>query len=742
MGTVKYTGPVASFHCPTNAEIRSLKVHFSPKQEGIGDPSPENVRPIVGWDGLTTHRTGKNLFNVNRTEGSPNPTDISNSTSPRIMDCIHYFVGLQAENYYYKNYTIATVLNGTITVTNKNNNSYGVGFPVCVKSNTTYTLSFTAQNAMVSFGYYDNEWHYLSASTGSTSGNPRTITTPEKTCYMVIVFRAPQSETATYTYSNIQLELGSTATSYESYQGTTTDYEFGVLGKNKFNKNDSEKIISGVQVLSAGKIGGSSTSTTIFVPCQPNITYTISKLATARAAISYATTNTLPQINDSVYGYQNIANQSTATITTGDNAKWLCVYITNTTYDSTSVQDILDSLQVELGSIATAYEPYDPNHTVYGGWVDLISGEVCQEWTEPLTLGEPYYYGGNVCFGYTYPSKYTPYPSNLPSKRILSALNKSTFSINTRNYFIFGYDSTFEKTDGNGNLNPEWTNWYNSLETKPTISLQLYEPITYSLAPTQLQTFLGQNNVWSNADYVEVEYDLHEIQNILARKQFIMANQPHIVKSAAVPLQNFVTDMTAPLKECKVYFSPVQEGSGDPSPDNVRPINGWTGVEVYQSREDTSNFITFHIDWTDEAGTVYGGYVDLVTWEVVAEYVQRIYDGSSDESWALSGNDTYVCNQMDARNDIRNIRPICDKFYMETTYGTNYRIRPIGNKIYANTVAEWREWLMQNPIQVVYELAEPIHYSLTPTQLKTLRGTNNIWASNNGGNIEMAYWSH
>ena len=61
MGTVKYTGPVASFHCPTNAEIRSLKVHFSPKQDGTGDPSSENVRPIVGWDGVEVYQIGKNL---------------------------------------------------------------------------------------------------------------------------------------------------------------------------------------------------------------------------------------------------------------------------------------------------------------------------------------------------------------------------------------------------------------------------------------------------------------------------------------------------------------------------------------------------------------------------------------------------------------------------------------------------------------------------------------------------------
>ena len=35
-----------------------------------------------------------------------------------------------------------------------------------------------------------------------------------------------------------------------------------------------------------------------------------------------------------------------------------------------------------------------------------------------------------------------------------------------------------------------------------------------------------------------------------------------------------------PLKSCVVNIEPVQAGSGTPSPDNVRPITGWTGCEV------------------------------------------------------------------------------------------------------------------------------------------------------------------
>ena len=150
---------------------------------------------------------------------------------------------------------------------------------------------------------------------------------------------------------------------------------------------------------------------------------------------------------------------------------------------------------------------------------------------------------------------------------------------------------------------------------------------------------------------------------------------------------------------------------------------------------------TIPLDWTSTAGTIYGGYVDLITGELVQTHQCRTYDGSSDEGWALSGNDTYVCLQSDVKNNIRNIRPLCDKFLTEQTYGATYTIRPIDNLQYGSTVAEWRTWLASNPIQVVYELATPITHQLTPTQLKSLRGINNIW-SNANGNIEVQYWTH
>ena len=51
----------------------------------------------------------------------------------------------------------------------------------------------------------------------------------------------------------------------------------------------------------------------------------------------------------------------------------------------------------------------------------------------------------------------------------------------------------------------------------------------------------------------------------------------------------FNTDVAKPLKSLLIPWTPTQSGSGDPSPENVRPISGVSGLTVYHSGADTSN---------------------------------------------------------------------------------------------------------------------------------------------------------
>ena len=60
---------------------------------------------------------------------------------------------------------------------------------------------------------------------------------------------------------------------------------------------------------------------------------------------------------------------------------------------------------------------------------------------------------------------------------------------------------------------------------------------------------------------------------------------PSIMESIpSTPIASFSDGAeNCPVEDLTVEINPVQSGSGDPSPSNVRPITGWTGMNVYRT---------------------------------------------------------------------------------------------------------------------------------------------------------------
>ena len=52
----------------------------------------------------------------------------------------------------------------------------------------------------------------------------------------------------------------------------------------------------------------------------------------------------------------------------------------------------------------------------------------------------------------------------------------------------------------------------------------------------------------------------------------------------------------APIKQIAVDIEPLQAGSGDPSPENIRPISGWTGAKI--ERTGKNLFVNTFNGWT------------------------------------------------------------------------------------------------------------------------------------------------
>lgn len=268
-------------------------------------------------------------------------------------------------------------------------------------------------------------------------------------------------------------------------------------------------------------------------------------------------------------------------------------------------------LQLEYGSTVTAYEPYQQqtipvsfgeNGTIYGGYVDLISGELVKEWVYDTinsndwnnvstdgTYKNVWQWGHSKCQMTTTSTwnrvycKCTHWYNNRYA-------NEHHVLLNNNGALYIGKD--FWEEIG---VVPTQENIIAYFQQQANAGTPLYfcgllaTPITYQLTPQQLNAFLGYNNIWSDADSVEVEYDLVETADIIMTRKRLILNEPHIQTLIGNPA-SFSTDMRGLLKSCKIGFNPVQEGSGDPSPNNVRAISGWTGVTVNRTGKNLFNW--------------------------------------------------------------------------------------------------------------------------------------------------------
>ena len=218
------TGKIVSFLTQRAAPLK-IEADLEPIQSGSGDPSPENIRPISGHTGAAVYVSNDNLLDLDRTIGTPSPADGAASTSPRVMDTEHYYVGLRPDNLYYpSNVSSYSVSDNSVFIKGANN-AYGVGFPVSVVPNTKYTISGTASaNPYLGIGFYDRNWNYLSALNSNTASY--TFTTPSNAAYATIVLRSTDTTNGT-TWTDVMLNLGPTASAYEAYSGTTVTISFG-----------------------------------------------------------------------------------------------------------------------------------------------------------------------------------------------------------------------------------------------------------------------------------------------------------------------------------------------------------------------------------------------------------------------------------------------------------------------------------------------------------------------------------
>lgn len=313
-----------------------------------------------------------------------------------------------------------------------------------------------------------------------------------------------------------------------------------------------------------------------------------------------------------------------------------------------------------------------------------------------------------------------------------------------------------------------------------------------------------------------------------------------------------------PVRDCVVSIEPVQSGSGDPAPDNVRPISGWTGCNLYRVGEnlfdgsflqgyyafadgsvtssskwictdklpckpstvyvaksdpkdtryqgfvffdasgnyisssstnnygkigytatspsnaaylafniagapnttsdiypsdvkrfviyDQSTYATYSVSWSDDAGTVYGGTLDVTTGKLTVECEQVTIPASQSPWYSGYGGYYFVNARYSTKNANRAKYAKCNLLNVKSSHSSAaLGFYPENDAFYfeglsnigVSTLSGWLSWIQTNGLIVLAPLATPVEYTLTPQQVTTLLGLNNLWAD--CGNVSLDY---
>jgi hypothetical protein len=190
---------------------------------------------------------------------------------------------------------------------------------------------------------------------------------------------------------------------------------------------------------------------------------------------------------------------------------------------------------------------------------------------------------------------------------------------------------------------------------------------------------------------------------------------------------------------------------------NICPITGWTGAKVTVSpTTDEADGTTYSITFPAEAGTVYSGTLDVTTGLLTADMAMAdlgelaywfkdtkrpgvFFSSASAGLRKTSG--FCACSEYKWRNEgvpsPGNLSLADNTISLYPSYGGGYIF--VVDIAKAELTAEQFKTAMSG-VQFCYELATPVTYQLTPQEITTLIGTNNVWADT--GNVSVTYWKH
>lgn len=210
---------------------------------------------------------------------------------------------------------------------------------------------------------------------------------------------------------------------------------------------------------------------------------------------------------------------------------------------------------------------------------------------------------------------------------------------------------------------------------------------------------------------------------------------------------SFVSEVAGDVNSIKyivVYFYGSSTTAQDLNNGEIQVEIGSTATAF-----EPYNGASYPVTWS-EAGTVYGGTLDVIN-GILTVTMAMVDLGTLNWNYLLPPSDHQARARFAARmKDIASGGGlVCDKLIV-STFGDVYAgvcdnaiashptVKQIEVRATAYTNAATFKAAMSG-VQLVYELAEPVTYQLTPVEIESLAGANNIWADT--GDISLTYYN-
>ena len=730
------SGEIVSFETDSENVFSKLQVDLEPTQEGSGTPSPSNVRPIRGHSEVTVYDSPTQ----NAEDGESYSVDFNVSLTPTSTDTTPYL--FKAVGDVYGDRLEDKIVGGTIAwnqlaeyiAAGADN-----GITYTWNEDGSYTLNGTATENSYRFvcnGIPANHVSLLEAVSSSDdvhmwfagyTGTNKKRTVYKPTASYGVCLYVPSGVTldnvkvypqvhdltqmfgstiADYIYSLEQSQAGAGVAWFKKlFPNDYYAYNAGELlsveglqshdtvGFNQFDKDNPSPVIHGYIDGTSMSIIGAGNHSIYYIPCLPNTTYCASRKAiSTNDRFGIADMNDTPKVGGTINGYsvaprsQVVGNDMVLTLTTGANAKYLAIwaYWVNET-DGT---EALDTLCINLSNPTRngEYEPYEKHSYPLDSSLTLRG-------IPKLDASNNLYYDGDE------------YTSDGKVKRKYGVVDLGTL---------------------------DWK----------TVSDAYMESLT---APQDIKSVDGR-----------------EVANIICPLYQPIALQPMQVgddKRLAVELGGKIfirdsayTDATA-FKAAMSGVMLVYE-LATPTTETATPYTNPQIVSKYGTLEYVTNSIVpVGHKTTYLTRDIFGGYVDLISGKLV---VDKVMVDLGTLSWGRYTDGAGYFAVPEANIPLKPKRPvspstkanaICSKYMVEPTnniYLQGFIDKTIGIHTNGSIIAQDTTYTnvttfksAMNGVQLVYELATPQTYQLTPQQVNTLVGTNNVWSEQ--GNIELSY---